>query len=96
MFACSRGDKLIRDQLSIHAPHYGNLSVIKLLIESGADICAQNNHVLINALRHGRLSVVKLLIDLGANINGQNGKSLGHEEINKYSDMIESLKKIDY
>ena len=70
IFACPRGDKLIGDQLSIHAQNnqaiivasrYNRLPVVKLLIESGADIHAQNNKALEYAEKYEHLDIIELL-----------------------------------
>ena len=55
---------------------YGYLSVMKLLIELGADIKVRNNEALIQASNRGHLSIVQLLIKLGANINDQDNEAI--------------------
>ena len=66
----------------------GYLSVVKLLIDLGADIHAQNNEALISASWKGHLYVVKLLIDLGANIHAQNDKAIIYASLNDNLSMV--------
>ena len=55
----------------IKASERGYLSIIKLLIELGADIHTGNDIAIVNASHGGNLPLVKLLIDFGANIHIQ-------------------------
>ena len=55
---------------------YGYLEIVKYLVESGADVQAQNNQALINASRSNHFEVVKYLIENGANIQDQDNLAL--------------------
>ena len=45
----------------IYASCYGHLLVVKLLIELGADTCAQNNKALEYAEKYGHTDIIELL-----------------------------------
>ena len=72
------------------ASERGHLSVVKYLVEHGADITAQDNEAVILASVYGHLSVVKYLVEHGADITARNNEALrwasrnGHLEIVKY------------
>ena len=53
-----------------------HLSTIKLLMEFGADIHAQDNRVIINASYCGPLNIIKLLTDSGAHIHYQSNQEI--------------------
>ena len=55
---------------------YGYLDVMKLLIELGADICANRNEAIIVASCYGHLDIVKLLIDYGANVKSLSNRAI--------------------
>lgn len=64
-----------KDEYLVEAAHDGDLKMVKLLIESGADINTRNNYdltVLMIASYRGHLEIVKYLIDNGADINIKN------------------------
>ena len=61
----------INEQL-IRASGYGYLPIVKLLIDLGADIHAEDDEAIFVASENGNLSTAKLLINLGANIRAQN------------------------
>lgn len=58
--------------LSSWASLNGNLDVIRFLIESGADVTAQDNGALIEAVSGGFLDVVRLLVEKGADVTARN------------------------
>ena len=60
--------KLSLDKQLIEASSRGYLSLVKELLDRGADIHAENDYALRLAAEYGRLDVVKLLLDRGANI----------------------------
>ena len=55
---------------------YGFLKIIKLLIDKGADIHANNDMVLRTAVGSGYLELVQLLLDNGADIHAHNDNAL--------------------
>ena len=65
------------------------IEIIKILIENGADIHAEEDQSFINACEYCNIEIIKLLIQYGANIHAQNDKAL----INAcYYDDIETVK----
>jgi ankyrin repeat protein len=50
----------------LHFIDTGNLEIVKYLVESGADILADNNRAVRWAVRSGYLEVVKYLVESGA------------------------------
>ena len=60
----------------IESSRYGYSSIVKLLIDLGANIHAQDDQAIIFASRNGYLSVVKLLIDSGADIHAQDNDAI--------------------
>ncbi len=63
---------LIASKVLINVAAFGNLEIVKLLIERGADVQATNNTgatSLFYATLKGCLDVVRLLIERGANVN---------------------------
>ena len=91
------------------ASEFGYLSVVKLLIDLGADIHAYNDGAIIWASRRGpadlrvistfcryyreHYSVVKLLIELGANINTLDGNAINWAFYNSHLSVVELLAK---
>ena len=53
-----------------------HLSVVKYLIQKGANVHAQRNYALRRAACNGHLSVVKSLISSGANVHAENDAAL--------------------
>lgn len=58
-------------EILISASNYNHLDIVKLAINNGADIRAENDKALINACRNGNLEMVKLM-----NIKGINDKAI--------------------
>jgi ankyrin repeat protein len=66
-----------RNKILFEASYKGQIDIVKLLIETGADINAKNYNgyestPLMYALVAEHLEVVKLLIKAGANVNAKN------------------------
>ncbi len=78
------------DELLQYASTYGYLSVVKYLVENGADVHAELDGALKTAARNGHLEVVEFLVENGANIHSTNDLALslaaagGHLDIVKY------------
>jgi len=56
------------------ASKYGELAIVKLLLEKGADVNAKDNRgytALSQASKYGQLEVAKLLLKKGANVNAK-------------------------
>ena len=75
----------------IKASKYGYLHIIKLLINLGADIRAQNNQAIIYASRGGHLPIVKLLIELGADIHAQDNDAIIDASNRGHLDVVKLL-----
>ena len=65
----------INDQF-IKMSHYGYLSMVKLLMDSGANIRIWGNIAIIEASYGNHLDVVKLLIDYGADVNARDTQAI--------------------
>jgi hypothetical protein len=69
---------------------WGDIEVIKELIESGADIHVDNGYALRYASYYGHLEIVKYLVEQGADIHAMDDDALrwasyyGHLEVVKY------------
>jgi len=78
------------------ASENGHLEVVKLLVEKGADIHADNDYSLKWASGNGHLEVVKLLVEKGANIHANNDCAFqlasiyGHLEVVKFLNNIQN------
>ncbi len=93
--------KDICGSISLHGAITKNSSspieILKLLIENGSDVNAQNNDgntPLHCAARKGELDIVKLLIANGADVNAQNKKNitpLGYAYSNGHTEIINTL-----
>ncbi|WP_338966784.1 ankyrin repeat domain-containing protein [Spiroplasma endosymbiont of Lonchoptera lutea] len=76
----NKNSEMINDFLMDWSPlqyaiFHGNLDIVKLLLENGANINLQNNNgnnALITAVENGHTDIVKLLLKNGADINHQN------------------------
>jgi uncharacterized protein YnzC (UPF0291/DUF896 family) len=68
----------------------GDLEIVKLLIENGADVTAEDNYAIRRASQNGHLEVVKYLIDNGADVTAEDNYAIrtasqeGHLETVKY------------
>ena len=69
----------------------GYLSIVKLLIDLGADIHAKNNQAIIMASYCNRLDIVKLLIDLGADIHAQNNQAIVDASMRGHLSVVQLL-----
>jgi ankyrin repeat protein len=64
-----------KDKKLLYLAYKGQIAVVKLLIEVGADVNAKNINgttVLMWASRYDKLEIVKYLIENGADINAKN------------------------
>ena len=79
-----------KDDSLIIASEKGLFPLVKYLVETGADITANNNEAVRWASARGYLPVVKYLVEHGANINARNNQALieavqrGNFQIIKY------------
>ena len=77
------------DQLLVRESEAGRIDGVKLLIDAGADVHAENDFALREASYCGRTQVVKLLLDAGADVHANKDLALclasnnGHTEIVK-------------
>jgi ankyrin repeat protein len=77
----------------------GNLEIVRLLLENGADVHVENDDALRLASQEGHLEMVRLLLEKGVNVNAKYGHALraasaaGHLEIVKL--LIENGAKVN-
>ncbi|KAJ3044953.1 hypothetical protein HDV00_000237 [Rhizophlyctis rosea] len=60
----------------IQASYKGHLHVVKLLLESGADLHARNDEALCLASGNGELDMIQFLLSAGADVHAQNNRPL--------------------
>lgn len=61
----------------MHATHFCDYRMVKLLIENGINVCAQNNLAIINACKVTvNIKMIKLLIENGADVSAQNNEAI--------------------
>lgn len=65
---------------------FGNLELVKILIEGGADIHHKDSNALINAINRGNVDVLEFLID--ANVNDRDGDALISASSCGYLDIV--------
>ncbi|AGF85728.1 repeat protein [Moumouvirus goulette] len=74
----------------LHSSSSGNLEIVQFLIESGANIHANNDIALKTASLNGHLEIVQYLVSIGANINTSKNYAIrwaarrGHLQVVKY------------
>lgn len=68
-----------------------NFDTIKMLVEQGANIHADENGALRWASAHGHLEVVKYLVENGANIHADDDYALRWAHANKHFDVVKYL-----
>lgn len=78
----------------------GYTSLVKLLLEKGADVNAKTpnkNTALILASANGHVSIVEMLLDRGVNVNEKNGKysALMYALENGHGNVVETLLNVD-
>ena len=72
----------------------GHFLIVKLLIDNGADITAEDNYPIIAASKYGDFLTVKLLIEYGADITAQNNSPIiraseyGSEKVSLFRDIL--------
>lgn len=69
----------------------GHFDIVKLLIESGANIHINDDYPLRISSKENYVDIVKLLIKSGANIHAGKNESLLHNAINGNLDIVKSL-----
>ena len=99
------------DNLFLQFSQNGDYEVVKLLLESGADVHALEDFSLRQSSRKGHLEVVKLLLEKGADVHALDDLSLitasnnGHTEVvrlllendaNVHADVDEALRRSTY
>jgi hypothetical protein len=75
----------------IDASHNGHLSLVKLLLESGANIHADDNYAIKWASRNGHLCVVKLLLKYGAEVNADDNYAIKKASLKGHLDVVKLL-----
>ena len=82
----------INDEL-FEACDSGNLENVKLLLENGANIHADNDRALMLASENGYLDIVKFLLKHGANIHAQEDSAIFLAIENEKYDIVKFLVK---
>jgi len=73
------------------AAEIGDLELVKLLIEQGADVKANNNYALRYASENGHLEVVKLLIEHGADVKAYDNYAIRHASAKGHLEVVKVL-----
>lgn len=79
----------------INAVKYGNLKLVKELIEQGTDIHIHNGYALRLAAKKGRLEIVKYLVEMGAYIHAVDDFALRFAKANGHTEVVEYLEELD-
>ena len=69
----------------------GNLPIVELLINHGANITVDNNYCLMTVVHFGYVEIFKLLINFGADIAAQNNRCIRIAIDNGYYEMVKVL-----
>ena len=75
----------------LYSARDGHLSVVKYLIEMGANIHDGNDYAIRMASENGHLSVVEYLVEHGANVNELDSDALNMASSNGYLSVVEYL-----
>jgi ankyrin repeat protein len=75
----------------INASANGHLDVVKLLLESGADVHAYDNGAIRMASYYGHLDVVKLLVESGADVHPYDNLAIRHASRNGHLAVVKLL-----
>ena len=73
------------------ASRNGHTEVVKLLIDNGADVTADNNYAIRNASREGHTEIVKLLIDAGADVTARDNYAIRYATYNGHLEIVKLL-----
>ncbi|MCA8354185.1 ankyrin repeat domain-containing protein [Burkholderia cepacia] len=73
------------------AARFGQVEVIKYLVQHGSDIHAENDHALYAAVTDKQLESVRCLVSLGANVNARNGEIVKIAAENDFLDIVQCL-----
>ncbi len=74
-----------------YAAEKGYSEIVKLLIEAGADVTANNNYAIKKAAANGYIEVVELLIEAGADVTANNNYAIKKAAANGYIEVVELL-----
>lgn len=80
-------DKAFENKALIHAARFGNIDIVNLLLDNGADVNTEDGYPLRWAAMNGHTEIVRILIKYGADVNVEKGISLrwaatrGHAKI---------------
>ena len=81
------------DRDMIHLSGLGCLDMVKLLLDNGVNVRAEDNCALIWAARYGHTEIVKLLLEHGANVHAQDNYALRWATNNGHTETINLLKQ---
>jgi ankyrin repeat protein len=82
-----------KDTKLIHAAQTGQLDIVKLLIEYGANIHRSDDAALRFASFEGHINIVKYLIEKGADVQALNNVALFWASYNNHKEVVNLLKK---
>jgi len=75
----------------VNASEHGDLEMVRLFLDRGANIHAQDDWALRNAIYKGHLDVVRFLLDHGANIHAQDDYALRYASYNGNLELVRFL-----
>ena len=84
-----KGENL--DKLLIQAASDGHTDTVKLLLDAGANVHAENDQALRWAASDGHTDTVKLLLDAGANVHACDDDALRLAAFDSYTDTVKLL-----
>jgi len=79
------------DNTLIVVAEHGHMKLVKLLLNVGANVRAQDDQALIWASANGRTDTVKVLLAAGADVHAQDGEALKVAKQNGYTEIIQLL-----
>jgi len=79
------------DVMPENALLHGNVDMIKLLIEYGFNIRANDDHIFIKSATYGHYEIVKLLLEYGVNVHANNDEAIKNSAGNGYHYIVRLL-----
>lgn len=69
----------------------GNIERVRLLLEKGANVHAEEDHALRYSAEYGRLEMVRLLLEKGADIHARDDEALRYSAMNGHLEVVRLL-----